>query len=81
LRHLVLANTGMRSRQALPLLAGAERAVTPTRYVLGKGIATSVRRRLDALSASVPWPVVPAAVAAVRSVHRTAPPAPPADER
>ncbi|MFG3257208.1 ribonuclease inhibitor [Streptomyces sp. NPDC048172] len=74
LRHLVLSDTGMRSAQALPLLAGAERAVTPTRFVLGKGIATSVRRRLDALSAEVPWPVVPRAVAAVRSVHRTPPP-------
>jgi hypothetical protein len=74
LRHLVLANTGMRSRQALPLLSGAERAVTPTRYVLGKGIATSVRRRLHALSEQVPWPVVPPAVAAVQSVHRTPPP-------
>jgi hypothetical protein len=73
LRHLVLANTGMRSRQALPLLDAAPRAATPTRYLLGKGIATTVRRRLDALSADVPWPVVPPAVAAVRSVHRTPP--------
>ncbi|MFD5424158.1 ribonuclease inhibitor [Streptomyces sp. NPDC127084] len=74
LRHLVLSNTGMRSAQALPLLAGAERAVTPTRFVLGKGIATSVRRRLDTLSSAIPWPVVPQAVAAVQSVHRTPPP-------
>jgi hypothetical protein len=73
LRHLVPANTCMRGQQALPLLSGAERAVTPTRYVLGKGIATSVRR-LHALSEQVPWPVVPAAVAAVQSVHRTPPP-------
>ncbi|WP_369199098.1 ribonuclease inhibitor [Streptomyces djakartensis] len=74
LRHLILSNTGMHSAQALPLLAGAEQAVTPTRFVLGKGIATSVRRRLDALSSAIPWPVVPKAVAAVQSVHRTPPP-------
>ncbi|WP_406197218.1 ribonuclease inhibitor [Kitasatospora sp. NBC_01560] len=70
LRHLVLAGTGLRSRDALPLLAGAERSPYATRYVLGKGVATTVRRRLDALAADVPAPVVPAAVAAVRSVHR-----------
>lgn len=75
LRHLVLADTGMRSRDTLPLLDGAARAPSPTRYLLGKGIASSVRRRLDALSADVPVrPAVPAAVEAVRSVHRTAPP-------
>ncbi|MEV6104800.1 ribonuclease inhibitor [Streptomyces sp. NPDC051940] len=77
LTHLVLSNTGMRSRQALPLLAGAGRAVSPTRYLLGKGIASSVRRRLDALSGSLPQlPPVPADVAAIRSVHRTPPPEP-----
>ncbi|MGF1430856.1 ribonuclease inhibitor [Kitasatospora sp. LaBMicrA B282] len=74
LRHLVLANTGLRSRAALHLLAQAERAASPTRYVLGKGIATTVRRRFEALSAEVPWPAMPADVAAVQSVHRTAPP-------
>ncbi|WP_228389697.1 leucine-rich repeat domain-containing protein [Streptomyces smaragdinus] len=76
LGHLVLSNTGLRSRQALPLLAGAERAATPTRYLLGKGIATSVRRRLDTLAAGLPeLPPVPDDVAAIRSVHR-APPLP-----
>lgn len=70
LTHLVLAGTGMRSREAHRLLDAAPGAVTPTRYVLGKGIATSVRRRLDAFSAHLPPPAVPDAIAAVRSVHR-----------
>jgi hypothetical protein len=74
LAHLVLSHTAMRSREAHRLLDEAEHAVTPTRYILGKGVATSVRRRLDALSAQVPAPSVPGDVAAVRSVHRTAPP-------
>ena len=75
LSHLVLSNTGMRSRVALPLLVGAEYAATPTRYLLGKGIATSIRRRLDTFSAGLSrLPPVPADVAAIRSVHRTPPP-------
>ncbi|MEV1119247.1 ribonuclease inhibitor [Actinosynnema sp. NPDC049800] len=81
LRHLVLSDTGMRSREAHRLLDGALRAVTPTRFVLGKGIATSVRRRLDALSTDIPaHPAPHADVSAVRSVHRQPPPdhAPPA---
>ncbi|MER6998152.1 ribonuclease inhibitor [Streptomyces sp. NPDC000410] len=75
LAHLVLAHTGMRSHEAHRLLDAAPRAVSPTRFVLGKGIATSVRRRLDAFSAHLPRPAVSADVEAVRSVHRTAPPA------
>lgn len=71
LTHLVLTHTGMRSREAHRLLDAAPAAATATRYVLGKGIATSVRRRLDALSAHLPSPAVPEDVAAVRSVHRT----------
>jgi hypothetical protein len=74
LTHLVLSHTGMRSREAHRLLDAAPRAATATRFVLGKGVATSVRRRLDALSAQVPPPATAADVAAVRSVHRTAPP-------
>ncbi|MFE5140280.1 ribonuclease inhibitor [Streptomyces fagopyri] len=74
LAHLVLTHTGMRSREAHRLLDTAPRATTATRFVLGSGIATSVKRRLAALSAHVPAPAVPADVAAVRSVHRTAPP-------
>ncbi|MFF7200098.1 ribonuclease inhibitor [Streptomyces sp. NPDC008141] len=74
LTHLVLAHTGMRSREAHRILDAAPRAVSHTRFVLGKGIATSVRRRLDAFSAHLPAPAVSADVAAVRSVHRTAPP-------
>ncbi|MFJ2395708.1 ribonuclease inhibitor [Streptomyces sp. NPDC087843] len=73
LTHLVLTHTGMRSREAHRLLDTAPRAVTATRFVLGSGIATSVKRRLAALSAHVPAPAVSADVAAVRSVHRTAP--------
>ncbi|MFB7446102.1 leucine-rich repeat domain-containing protein [Streptomyces mirabilis] len=73
LTHLVLAHTGMRSREAHRLLDTAPRAATATRFVLGQSIATSVKRRLDALSAHLPMPSVPADVAAVRSVHRTAP--------
>ncbi|MFE3167634.1 ribonuclease inhibitor [Streptomyces sp. NPDC059224] len=74
LSHLVLTHTGMRSREAHRLLDHAARAGTATRYRLGAGIAASVKRRLDDLSAHVPAPTVPADVAAVRSVHRTAPP-------
>ncbi|MGW1721619.1 ribonuclease inhibitor [Streptomyces sp. NPDC002306] len=74
LTHLVLTHTGMRSREAHRLLDTAPRAATATRFVLGQGIAASVKRRLDALSAHLPAPAVPADVAAVRSVHRTAPP-------
>jgi hypothetical protein len=73
LSHLVLTHTGMRSREAHRLLDTAPGAVTATRFVLGQGIAASIKRRLDALSAHIPPPVVPADVAAVRSVHRTAP--------
>ncbi|MCW8379029.1 leucine-rich repeat domain-containing protein [Streptomyces justiciae] len=74
LTHLVLTHTGMRSREAHRLLDTAPRAVTSTRFVLGQGIAASVKRRLEAHSAHIPRPAVPADVAAVRSVHRTAPP-------
>ncbi|WP_329332529.1 ribonuclease inhibitor [Streptomyces sp. NBC_00663] len=74
LTHLVLTHTGMRSREAHRLLDTAPRAATATRFVLGQGIAASVKRRLEAHSAHLPRPAVPADVAAVRSVHRTAPP-------
>ncbi|WP_327720694.1 ribonuclease inhibitor [Streptomyces sp. NBC_00490] len=74
LTHLVLTHTGMRSREAHRLLDTAPRAVTATRFALGHGIAASVKRRLEALSAHLPRPAVPSDVAAVRSVHRTAPP-------
>jgi Ran GTPase-activating protein (RanGAP) involved in mRNA processing and transport len=73
LRYLVLSNTGLGSRAAHRLLDGAHRAATPTRFVLGQGVATSIRRRLDLASAAIPErPPVPADVAAVRSVHRGA---------
>ncbi|MFJ3304208.1 ribonuclease inhibitor [Streptomyces sp. NPDC086549] len=74
LAHLVLTHTGMRSREAHRLLDHAAHATTATRFRLGSGIAASIKRRLDTLSAHVPAPTVPADVAAVRSVHRTAPP-------
>jgi Ran GTPase-activating protein (RanGAP) involved in mRNA processing and transport len=74
LAHLVLSHTGMRSREAHRLLDAAPRAAMATRYVLGPGIAGSIKRRLSALSAHIPAPAVPPDVAAVRSVHRTAPP-------
>ncbi|WP_328616923.1 ribonuclease inhibitor [Amycolatopsis sp. NBC_00355] len=75
LRHLVLSNTGLGSQAAHRLLDGAQRAATPTRFVLGKGIATSIRRRLDMASVAIPErPAVAADVAAVRSVHRQPPP-------
>ncbi len=73
LTHLVLTHTGMRSREAHRLLDTAPRATTATRFVLGEGIAASVKRRLAAHSAHLPPPSVPADVAAVRSVHRTPP--------
>ncbi|WP_190080651.1 ribonuclease inhibitor [Streptomyces longisporoflavus] len=70
LAHLVLSHTGLRSRGAHRLLDTAGRALTPTRFVLGQGIAASVKRRLAAFSAGVAVLSVPGDVAAVRSVHR-----------
>lgn len=70
LAHLVLSHTGLRSREAHRLLDTAAHARTPTRFVLGQGIAASVKRRLAAFSAHIAPPTVPADVAAVRSVHR-----------
>ncbi len=54
LSHLVLSHTGMRSREAHRLLDTAPRALTPTRFVLGQGIAASIKRRLETLTAHVP---------------------------
>ncbi|MGW1781219.1 ribonuclease inhibitor [Streptomyces sp. NPDC002143] len=71
LAHLVLRHTGLRSREAHRLLDHAPRAATATRFVLGEGVAASVKQRLAALSAHVPALTVPSDVAAVRSVHRT----------
>ncbi|MFS4096551.1 hypothetical protein [Streptomyces sp. AF1A] len=72
LHHLVLSHTGMRSREAHRLLDHATRARTATRCRLGTGIAGSIKRRLADLSAAIPAPAVPAGVAAVHSLHRTA---------
>ncbi|WP_101791089.1 ribonuclease inhibitor [Nonomuraea indica] len=73
LAHLDLRHTGMTSRGALQLLAGARRAATPTRYLLGDGIASRVKRELNALACAVPLPQPHPDVAAIRSVHRTGP--------
>ncbi|MGW6024659.1 ribonuclease inhibitor [Streptomyces sp. NPDC055099] len=70
LAHLVLTHTGLRSREAHRLLDTAVHARTPTRFVLGQGIAASIKRRLVGLSAHIPAPTTPRDVAAVRSVHR-----------
>ncbi|MGW6054617.1 ribonuclease inhibitor [Streptomyces sp. NPDC055189] len=70
LAHLVLSHTGLRSREAHRLLDTAGHALSPTRFVLGQGIAASIKRRLAAFSAGIPGPALSADVAAVRSVHR-----------
>lgn len=72
LTHLILADTGMRSREALRLLAHAETAVTRTRFDLGKGIAKTVKQRFAALAIAIPRTVPDPDTAAIRSVHRTA---------
>jgi hypothetical protein len=70
LAHLVLADCGIRSAVAVKLLEhlGGAR----TRVVLGKGIATTVRRRFAAHADGLPLPLIPDDVAAVKSVYRTA---------
>ncbi|MEY9909277.1 Ran GTPase-activating protein (RanGAP) involved in mRNA processing and transport [Catenulispora sp. MAP12-49] len=72
-----LRYTGLGSPGALKLLAGAQRAATPTRYTLGTGIAKRVKKELTALAAGIPASVFDVApdVRAIRSVYRTAPPA------
>ncbi|WP_433259158.1 ribonuclease inhibitor [Streptosporangium sp. CA-135522] len=73
LAHLDLRHTGVTSRGALHFLTGARQAVTPTRYALGAGVASRVKRDLNALAAELPDLRPHPAVAAIRSVHRTAP--------
>ncbi|WP_327089182.1 hypothetical protein OIE66_00735 [Nonomuraea sp. NBC_01738] len=72
LTHLDLRHTGLTSRAALHLLDGARRAATPTRYVLGNGIASRVKRDLRELAAAVPALRPHPRIAAAHSVHRTA---------
>ncbi|MBR7834119.1 ribonuclease inhibitor [Actinospica durhamensis] len=88
LAHLVLTDTGMRSREALSMLRAlgvtdrrpwsAPTAEVPAdgpapiRIVLGKGIAATVKRRFAELAAGVARPASAPDVAAVRSVYRTA---------
>lgn len=71
LTHLVLRDTGIDSSAAHAILDRATRAVSPTRYLFSKGVARSVRDRLDVLSRDLPkLPPPPAEVAAVHSVYR-----------
>jgi Ran GTPase-activating protein (RanGAP) involved in mRNA processing and transport len=73
LSYLVLADCGMRSSEALALLGNlSPRAASGTRFVLGKGVAGTVRRRFAALAAGVGAPPTPEDVAAIRSVYRAA---------
>jgi hypothetical protein len=76
LAYLNLRYTDLGSRGALRLLDGAERAATPTRFMLGTGIAKRVKRELTTLAAGIPASVFDVApdVRAIRSVYRTAPP-------
>jgi hypothetical protein len=74
LSHLVLADTGMRSREALTLLRTL--GPTPIRVILGKGVAGTVKRQFAQLAEGVPHPTTAPDVAAIRSVYRTAPPVP-----
>lgn len=77
LAYLDLRHTDSGSRAALRLLEGAQRAATPTRFMLGTGVAKRVKKELAALAAGVPASVFDVApdVRAIRSVYRTAPPA------
>ncbi|MEV0999422.1 ribonuclease inhibitor [Nonomuraea sp. NPDC050202] len=71
LAHLILRDTGVTSRGALALVAGARRAASPTRYALGPGIASRAKHELAELAKAVP-PLSPHPdVAAIASVHRT----------
>lgn len=72
LGYVDLRNTGMGSRGALRLLDGARKATTPTRYMLGNGIASRVKKELAVLAADAAAPTTSRDVRAVRSVYRTA---------
>ncbi|ACZ85378.1 hypothetical protein [Streptosporangium roseum] len=72
LGHLDLGHTGIGSRGALRLLAEAQRAPSPTRFILSQGIASRIKRELGRLAAAVPELRPHPEIAAVRSVHRTA---------
>ena len=77
LAFLNLRHTDLGSPGALRLLEGAQRAATPTRFMLGTGIAKRVKKELAALAADIPASAFDVApdVRAIRSVYRTAPPA------
>ncbi|CAM3331958.1 ribonuclease inhibitor [Stackebrandtia soli] len=71
LAHLILHHTGIGSREAHAILDRVAHAHSPTRYLFGKGVADSVRRRLNALAAGLPpLPTPPPDAASIVSVHR-----------
>ncbi|MEV4319620.1 ribonuclease inhibitor [Actinocrispum sp. NPDC049592] len=70
LRHLDLRSTGLDGRGSVKLLAGAERAVTATRYILGGGLPKRIKGKLGHLAADVPALAPHPDVAAIKSVHR-----------
>jgi hypothetical protein len=70
LRHLDLRHTGVDGRGSVMLLAGAERAATATRYVLGGGVPKRIKGELRRLAAEIPDVLPHPDVAAIRSVHR-----------
>lgn len=70
LRHLDLRHTGVDGRASVVLLAGAERAETATRYILGGGVPKRIKGELRRLAADVPELLPHPDVAAIRSVHR-----------
>jgi Ran GTPase-activating protein (RanGAP) involved in mRNA processing and transport len=70
LAHLDLRACGVGDAGAQALLDAARRAPSPTRYVLGAGVARGLRRELNRLTAGVPDAVPHPDVAAIRSVHR-----------
>ncbi|MFI0418302.1 ribonuclease inhibitor [Spongiactinospora sp. 9N601] len=71
LAYLDLRHTGLTSRGAMRLLGGAGRARSATRYVLGGGVASRVKRDLAMLASGVPELRAHPEVAVIRSVYRT----------
>jgi hypothetical protein len=75
LSYVVLTDCGMRSAEALSLLRHlGDAAAARTRFVLGKGIAGTVRSEFARLAEGISAPRPSADVAAIRSVYRTAAP-------
>jgi len=74
LSYVVLADCGMRSAEALSLLRHLGDAAARTRFVLGKGIAGTVRAEFARRAEAIAVPRPSADVTAIRSVYRTAAP-------